>query len=126
MQTDEIHEVVRRLIAERIDSVPELEAILLLRDFPDREWTAEEAGQRLYVSKPVATHVLESLSYRGFLTRRGDSFCYKPNSSDLATAVDLLAESYARQLRAVTLLIHNKPSPSVRQFAEAFRLRKDK
>lgn len=39
---------VRRLIAERIDSVPELEAILLFREYRARSWTAAQASVRLY------------------------------------------------------------------------------
>jgi hypothetical protein len=126
MQTEEIPEVVRRLILERIDLVPELEAVLLLREFPGRTWTADDAGQRLYVSRNVAVDVLDTLSNRGFFVREGDGYRYSPESPDLAAAVDLLALTYSKQLRAVTMLIHGKPGASVRQFAEAFRLRKDK
>lgn len=126
MPTEEIPEAVRRLIAERIDSVPELEAILLLRDDPQHEWSAEEAGQRLYVSRTVAAHILEDLGQRGFFAQSGGGYRYAPESEDLAAAVDLLTATYSRHLRAVTLLIHSKPGASVRQFAEAFRLRKEK
>jgi hypothetical protein len=126
MQTEEIPDAVRRLIIENIDLVPELEAILLLREFPEHTWTADEAGQRLYVSRNVAVDVLETMTERGFFVRDGEGYRYSPRSADLASVVDLLAVAYSKQLRAVTMLIHGKPSAGVRQFAEAFRLRKDK
>ena len=50
----------------------------------------------------------------------------KPASPELAQTVEDLAETYAHHLVAVTQLIHSKPGPGVREFAEAFRLRKDK
>ncbi|HYC56332.1 MAG TPA: hypothetical protein VEL28_15475 [Candidatus Binatia bacterium] len=123
---DGVPDNVKRLIAEAIDSVPELEAVLLLREHSDRTWTAEQAGERLYVSKPVAAHVLSVLAERGFASESHGAYRYAPSSGDIALVVDQLATAYSRHLIEVTHLIHAKPSASVRRFAEAFRLRKDK
>jgi hypothetical protein len=112
------------LIAESIDSVPELEAILLLREKSARDWTATEAGERLYVSKTVAGYVLATLAERGFFVFDGERYRYQPASPELAAAIDEFAATYARHLVEVTQLIHAKPSPGVRGFAEAFRIRK--
>jgi len=125
MLLEEIPEAVRRLVVEAIDSVPELEAVLLLRSHADRDWSVEEAGARLYVSVTVAAHVLDVLTQRGFLTRTGERYRYAPTTMELDAAVAMLAATYATKLIAVTRLIHSKPSPSVMQFADAFRLRKE-
>lgn len=124
MASGEITETVKRLIAERIDSIPALEAIVLLREYRDRAWTAPEAGERLYVSKTVAAHVLAVLEGCGFFAYDGTSYRYAPISSDLEATVDELVSAYSRHLVAVTKLVHAKPSASVREFADAFRLRK--
>ncbi len=126
MAMDHIPDDVRTLIAERIDSVPELEAILLFREDPQREWTAEAAGRRLYVSTVVAGHVLGVLCERGFFARSGDAYRYEPESPRLGAIVDQLAIAYARHLVAVTQMIHSKPSQNLRDFVDAFRLRKPK
>lgn len=120
-----IPEAVKRLIATSIDSVPELEAILLLRENAARAWTPAEAGQRLYVSTTMAAHVLSVLAARGFFRSDADRYRYDPATPELAAAVGELAAAYSRHLVAVTQLIHGKPSASVRGFADAFRLRKD-
>jgi hypothetical protein len=120
----EIPEVVRRLIGESIGSVPELEAILLLRADRDREWTADDAGARLYVSRTVAAHVLATLAANGFLAAVDERYRYAPATVALETAVTALASAYTSNLIAVTHLIHTRPATSVLQFAEAFRLRK--
>jgi hypothetical protein len=39
--------------------------------------------------------------------------------------IDRLAESYAKQLIPITNLIHGKPR-RIRQFADAFKFRKDR
>jgi len=126
MTTDVIPDDVRRLILERIDSVPELEAILLFHEDPRREWTPEAAGRRLYVSTTVAGHVLGVLCERGFFTPSGDGYRYAPESSQLGEIVDRLAIAYSRHLVAVTQMIHSKPSQNLRDFVEAFRIRKPK
>ena len=126
MPPESISPTVRRLIAEAIDSVPELEAILLLRETSGREWTPAQAGERLYVSKAVATHVLAMLADKGFFVEEEERYRYQPASPELAAAIDELAATYSRHLLEVTHLIHAKPSLGVRQFAEAFRIRKDK
>jgi hypothetical protein len=121
---DAIPQVVRTLIAERIDSVPELEAVLLLRDNAKRDWSAEEAGKRLYVSTLVAAHTLRTLHERGFFAESGERYLYEPESQELADAVDALNAAYSRHLVAVTGIIHSKASRNVRDFANAFRVRK--
>lgn len=125
MVADEIPEVVQRLIADKIDSIPELEAILLLRENPAQEWTAVEAGRRLYVSTTVAEYILRGLSGRGLLRSTADKYRYSPEPK-LSEAVDQLALTYARHLVAVTRLVHGKPTAVVRHFADAFLFRKDK
>jgi hypothetical protein len=126
MPGESISATVKRLIAESIDSVPELETILLLRETRDHDWTVAEAGERLYVSKTVAAHVLATLADKGFFVSDGERYRYGPASPELAAAIDELAVTYTRNLVEVTHSIHAKPSPGVRQFAEAFRIRKDK
>jgi hypothetical protein len=123
---EDIPDDVRRLIADSIDSIPELEAILLLRECRPRTWTAAQAGERLYVSKTVAVHVLGILQQRGVFAGNGESFRYAPASPELEATIDALAITYSRHLVAVTRLVHAKPSPGVRHFAEAFRFRKEK
>ena len=123
MTDDPISPAVRTLVAERIDSVPELEAVLLLRESP-RVWSAEEAGTRLYVSSTVAAHVLRTLAERGFFAEDAGRFRYAPATRELADAVDQLALAWSRHLVTVTQMIHAKPSRNVRDFANAFRFRK--
>ena len=126
MSKDAVPETVRKLIAERIDSIPELEAVLLLRQHRDQSWSAEEAGQRLYLSPAVAAHVLDILTSRGFLAHSLQRFQYAPETPELDAEVTLLANTYSKQLIAVTNIVHAKPSAGVRLFAQAFRFRKDK
>lgn len=120
-----VPERVRHLILEAIDSVAELEALLLLRETTGQVWTPETLGARLYVSRTVAAHVLHVLSQRRLLRALSVGYLYEPATPALAEDVTALAAAYSRSLIAVTKLIHGKPASSVQDFARAFRLRKD-
>ncbi|MGH7524306.1 MAG: hypothetical protein ACREK8_08375 [Gemmatimonadales bacterium] len=122
----DIPEHVRSLIRRQIDSVAELEAILLLRKSPEREWSADQAGARLYVSPAVAAYVLAMLARKGFFEEQEDCYRYAPVDPELRRDVDDLAQIYSIDLVSVTNLIHAKPGASVLEFARAFQLRRDK
>lgn len=122
-----IPEAVKRLIVDKIDSVAEMESLLLLRSEPEHEWVADELAARIYISQLEAARLLETLSARGFFAR-GDNgtYRYRPESEGLGATVDVLADTYRTRLIPVTKLIHSKSSgSSLQKFADAFRIRKD-
>ena len=62
---DLIPEDLRDFILRHIDSIAQLEALLLLRRNPEETWTAEASAKRLYISETDATHVLDRLCADG-------------------------------------------------------------
>lgn len=119
---------VRRFILESIDSIAQLEALLLLRGSPNEEWGAQKVAGRLYISEKEAASLLARLSAEGLTAFNNDKpplYRYQPDSDDLARIVDRLAETYSKHLVPVTNLVHSKPRTRVREFADAFNLRKD-
>ena len=52
-------------------------------------------------------------------------YTYRPESVELASLLDLLADAYTRHLVEITRLIHTATSTAAEQFADAFRFRKD-
>jgi hypothetical protein len=109
-----------------VDSVAELEALLLAHGNPAIEWDAAVLAARLYVPERAAQDVLVALHRRGLLHPAGERYAYQPASDALRQSVDQLAVWYPRALVAITRLIHSKPGAAVRGFADAFRLREDK
>ena len=129
MVDDLIPDDVRQFILRFIESVAHLEGLLLLRSEPQTEWTVDNVAGRLYIDKRQAADILALLSADGFLNAGGGSvpvYRYSPASTELAQTVDRVAEYYSKYLIPVTNLIHSRPKPKVQQFADAFRLRKDK
>ena len=124
-----IPEDVRAFLLQHIDSIAQLEALLLLRSDPSCVWNAEMMAQRLYITTQEASDVLEWLAAKSFLTMLADlpdSYQYQPASSELAKMVDQVAALYAKYLIPVTHIIHSKPRTRVQEFADAFKLRREK
>lgn len=117
---------VIQLILSSLDSVAEMEALLLLREEQQRVWTAEEAARRLYIAPSEALKCLRALVSRGLLQEQ-EGFQYAPSTPELAQAVADLAETYRTRLIPITKLIHEKSTKSsnVQLFADVFRFRKD-
>jgi hypothetical protein len=118
---------VLSLIAAAIDSVAQLEIVLLLRREPGREWTAGQVAAELRTEAGWTGDQLESLRSRGLAARgtaaSGRLYRYSA-TGDLAERVDALATAYAAFPVAVITAIYSRPSATVRQFADAFRLRR--
>ena len=56
-----IPEDVAQFIIEKIDSVAQLEALLLLRDNPQQQWDVAAVAKRLYIDDEQAGKVLARL-----------------------------------------------------------------
>lgn len=119
---------VERFILDYIDSVPHLEALLLLFQAPAVLWSVEQLAARIYVNERQASAVLDDLTRRGVITRIEQSppryqFVARPQAQ--TELLEKVAHAYRTQLVQMTRFIHSNASGSVREFARAFRL-KDK
>jgi DNA-binding Lrp family transcriptional regulator len=120
-----IPEDVRLFIFENIDSIAQLEGLLLFRANPDARYNAQTIAERLYISPEESAALLEQLEERGFLENADADYFYAPRSPDFGGMIDKLADIYSHYLLAVTHFIHSKSKSRVQEFANAFRIRKD-
>ncbi len=128
MAEDLIPIEIKQFILKSIDSIAQLEALLLLRNNPLEEWDAGKVARRLYISEQETTILLGRLCDEGFIVAKSDQtlrYQYQPRTTELMQMVNQLAEIYAKQLVPVTNLIHSKPRTRIQEFADAFKLRKD-
>jgi len=117
---------VREFITAHIDTIAQLEAMMLLRSQPSDGWDIVKIARRLYVSEPEVSHALGRLIDVGVVTAQSGTFVYDP-APTLRPLVERVALTYTRHLIPVTNLIHAKPRPSrIHQFADAFRFRRDR
>jgi len=125
--TEDIPVIVLRFIERNIDSVPHLEALLLLWEDPSRGWTQAEVSARIYADLEATGNILSSLAQRQLLkSESGDPplFRYDRDWEGASTVMSQVAEAYRRQLVPIATFIHTRASASVREFARAFEIKK--
>jgi len=116
---------LRDFILRYIDSVAHLEALLLLRAEPGTDWDLSSTARRLYTTEKQAGEILAQLCAEGLLAGENGVYRYGSPSAETLAMIDRLADSYAKHLIPITNLIHGKPR-RIRQFADAFKFRKDR
>jgi hypothetical protein len=118
---------VDRFILEEIDSVPHLEALLLLWRNKTKKWSTDEMAHALYVPADTADKILQDLARRNLIASDAAKlYCYEPSSEDKNSLMRSVEDAYRRELIRVSRMIHSKAAPAIREFARAFRFTKDK
>jgi hypothetical protein len=119
---------IRVFVEENLNSVEQLEVLLLLRQDAEKKWTAESVSQAIYTPVAAASKRLVDLVLRRLAVADESqlNFSYHPASSELEQLVDELATVYRDRRVAVISLIYSKPNDHVQAFADAFKFRKEK
>ena len=129
MTSPEIPARVLQFLAERIDTVPQLEALLLLWENPQRPWSEEDLAARIYVSRQVAATILQALQRQQFVAAEpapAVGYRYNPQWDASGEVMPEVAATYRRHLVPLATFIHSRASTAVREFARAFDLKKDR
>ena len=126
----EIPQDIIEFIAEQIDSVPHLEALLLLHGQVAEHWTIERAAARLYMSPEAAEKILETLEQRKLVKKWVDDsairYQYDPEWDETGQLMGRVAMVYSQHLTPIATFIHSKASRPVLEFARAFDLKKER
>ncbi|HEY1141847.1 MAG TPA: hypothetical protein VGE88_16835 [Lysobacter sp.] len=125
MSASNIPADVRRFLLAVIESVPHLEALLLLRADPQASWGSDAMAARLYIDEPSASRLLTDLQGRHLARHEGSHWRFDAHDAEIARIVDRLAGVYARHVVEVAELIHSTSDRKAQRFADAFRWRKE-
>jgi DNA-binding IclR family transcriptional regulator len=120
-------EDVLRFILTRIDTVPQIEALLLLWEIRPGPLTPAQVAERLYVPEKTARQILRALSTRKLVARTNDRLRYAYDTAWDPTGEFMrrVAATYQRHLIRVATMIHGKAAPAVLEFARAFAPKKE-
>lgn len=127
-EPDVSKKAVEQFLRDRIDTIPHLEALLLVWTSRPKVWSVEDIARFLYVTSDAAGQILADLARQQLIagpigTPEAYHYSPDPGYDRLIAAVDA---TYRRELVRVSRLIHSKPSAAVRAFADAFRIKEDK
>lgn len=121
-------EQIDRFLVDEIDTVPQLEALLLIWNRRHKLWYPSEIARALYISHELAQDVIRHLVQHRMLTQievGADCYELRLDSEEQARLVEGLDAVYRHELVRVSTLIHAKASRAVRDFASAFRFKKE-
>jgi hypothetical protein len=91
---------IEQFIGQHIESLAQLEMLLLLRKESDRSWSCFDLARQLYIGPDSGGAAVDQL-------------------------IDQLSALYQQRRVAVITLIYSKPVKKVQTFADAFRLRRE-
>lgn len=116
-------------ILETFDTVPQLEALVLVWNSRPVKWTLEELASRLYLPEEEIEPLMRDLVRLGLVAESpgpGGQYSFLAGSPEREEMMFLVDAAYRRDLVRISTMIHNKASSAVQEFARAFRVKRDK
>jgi hypothetical protein len=97
------------LLHTSVNSVDQLESLLLLRTYRESSFTAAQLGEKLYTSQPAAELTLAALMASGFVRDNLDgSFSYAA-APEVDELIDQLEKLYKTRRVTIISTIYNRP-----------------
>lgn len=118
-----------QFLHDNIDSVPQLESLILLWNSRPVGWTEEELATRLYIPPEQVREVLRDGMRLQIVQEIGGApvkYSYLPRSEEQDDLMRAIDNAYRRDLVRISTMLHSKASSPVREFAKAFRFKKDR
>jgi hypothetical protein len=114
-------------VARFIESIHQIELLMLLRRTPDQWWTADEIARELHEPAPIVSADLSGFRGHGLVAVQSMvpmTYRYEPGSVHLHAGVESLAAAYQETPLALAKAVAERPDRVLRTFADAFRLRR--
>lgn len=126
MNNGEITKEIEKFIHDNINSVEQLEVLLLIAAAPQRGWSALDVSQKLHRPPESVAMRLADLQKRGFLSVEPEPRPVYHYACDARQngLVEGLGRAYQVRQDAVIALIFTRPADNLRAFSDAFRIRR--
>jgi hypothetical protein len=109
MSDDKVPEDVRNFILRHINSIAQLEALLLLWRDPEATWGVPSMARRLYISKRQTIAILAHLKANGLIVADETALQVRGIEPRHRELIGRLADAYAKQLIPITKIVHARP-----------------
>lgn len=114
-------------VREHVETLEQLELLVLLVKSPERWWDAAAIAEVLGVPATVTRAALERLASRNLLAIRITTdvhYQFQPGTATLRAASELFAEACRTNRMALFRLMTDTQRRAMRDFSDAFRLRR--
>jgi hypothetical protein len=122
---DHISADVKQFIISHINSIEQLEILLLLAE-TRRAWSVVELADKICTTADSANKRIESLQKAGLVSIAAaspPSYAYQPRTRELGDAVTRLSVEYRERRISIVNFIYSQPIQNIRTISDAFRLR---
>jgi predicted transcriptional regulator len=122
-------EEVFRFILQHMETVPHLEALLLLWRNRPQGFTESELSAQLFVDRGAVRGILDDLQRRELIAAAAESaseYRYHMRSAYTDALMQALSDMYRRELISISKLIHSKAPSAAHDFARAFKFTRDR
>ena len=117
---------LENFVAVHVGSVVTLEALMLLRSSRPRVWSAGALSRELRIDGRSAAGELDALLRAGLIESADPaSYRYATHPPEREAILEELERAYAQRRVSLVGLIYAAPRDPARDFAEAFRVRKE-
>lgn len=124
--TDDFPSELKQFIAQHVESLAQLETLLLLYGEPRQTWNAKELARELYLPVDMCQGIVADLERRRLAVRTpADEGISPSGDADVTRLVSQLDHYYRERRVAVITEIYSNPLKKVQTFADAFRLRRE-
>jgi hypothetical protein len=124
---DPLSPALQQFISRYVRSVEQIEILALVSATPGKSWTVTEVFRAIQSSEQSVTASLEAFVKEGFLISETPSqYRYSPSTADLGGGLAELVQAYHDRRVTIVEAIYKKPADAVQDFADAFKLRKEK
>jgi hypothetical protein len=123
----EISGELETFIHRNVNSIEQLEILLLLFGDGAHSWTPGEIAQRLYIQPDSAKARLTDLESKRLChctDQAEEKYRFAPDDPDNQRMVQELMEAYRVRRVAVISLVFSKTPDPINSFSDAFRIRK--
>lgn len=121
---NEIPESLRLFLRRNINSVSLLDVLFLLKRGAPRTWSPDELSVEMRTNKSYAASQLAELQALNLIHFDGNKYSYEPSSQD-RELIEELERLYNSRRSTVINFIYSQPIDSIRDFADAFKIKKD-
>lgn len=124
-----IPEQMLTFIDDHIESIDQLEILRVLGEDPKKTWTADSLARECQIKPPNIAAILSALEKRGLLKTENlasglvSSFAQK--TPELNDTLSQLLKLYRERPVTLIKLIYARANDRLKEFADAFRLRKE-
>jgi len=125
VSSEPVPENVRRFVIQHVQSIAQLEILLLVSSSSERWWTVKEIYKALLNNEAMVQKTLDDFTHRRLVVK-SDSETYQFSSLEEDRALmRSTAEIYRDRPGKIVQLIYETPASEIEEFARAFRIRKE-